>query len=336
MSEKALRVLFNTFPLAFHCPGGGEVQIMENKAALERRGVEVLLYNPWEPQFDQVDIVHFFSVQGGTMPVCDYTKRLGLPLCISPILWLGEGKEQYHLAEIGQLLGLADMVLPNSFAEGELLSQYFGMDANRFCPIVNGVDERFHETGDPAMFREAHGLSGSFVLCVANIEPRKNQLRLIRAVKGTGVRVVLVGRVRDREYWEACKKELDEQVIHVGHVEYGSAMHRSAYAGCDGFILPTMLETPGLAALEAACAGVPVCVTQEGCTREYFGEHALYVNPLSEESIREGVLGLKGGERDGALAQHIRSEFSWDRAAEQLCAAYELAMGFSTRSRLIR
>ena len=71
-----MRVLFNTYPVAFDCPGGGEMQLLKCKQALESLGVEVLLFDPWRPQFEQVDVVHYFSVQGGSMNFCDYVKRL--------------------------------------------------------------------------------------------------------------------------------------------------------------------------------------------------------------------------------------------------------------------
>ena len=75
-----MRVLFNTYPVAFDCPGGGEIQLLESKKALERVGLEVLLYNFWHPRFDDVDLVHYFSVQGGSMNFCSHVKRRGLPL----------------------------------------------------------------------------------------------------------------------------------------------------------------------------------------------------------------------------------------------------------------
>ena len=36
------------------------------------------------------------------------------------------------------------------------------------------------------------------------------------------------------------------------------------------------METPGLAALEAAALGIPIIVTSEGSSKEYFGEIKTY------------------------------------------------------------
>ena len=205
-----LRVLFNTYPLAFACPGGGEVQLQSCREALQRRGIIVELFDPWHPQFDQADVVHFFSVQGGSIPFCDYVKRRGLPLVLSPILWLGEDKHDYALEEIGALLRLCDLALPNSVEEGRLLATYYGLEDAKFVPIVNGADVRFHLPADPRLFRETYGVNGEFLLCLANIEPRKNQLQLIRAVRDLTMDI--------RVYAYTFPRELAGAVLPVGRL----------------------------------------------------------------------------------------------------------------------
>ena len=45
-----MRVVLNTYPVAFDCPGGGEVQLLQSRAALQRRGVQVDLFDVWKPQ----------------------------------------------------------------------------------------------------------------------------------------------------------------------------------------------------------------------------------------------------------------------------------------------
>jgi len=43
-------------------------------------------------------------------------------------------------------------------------------------------------------------------------------------------------------------------------------MLASAYAACDVFVLPSMFETPGIAALEAGLAGAKIVITKYGGT----------------------------------------------------------------------
>ena len=319
---RPLTVLFNTYPIAFDCPGGGEVQLDRCAAALRRRGVQVLLYDQWHPQFAEVDLVHYFSVQGWTEPFFDCVRRHGLPLVVSPIIWLGEKKYDYDLNAIGLAVSRCDRALPNSRAEGRLLAAYYGLPEERFVPIVNGVDDVFLEPGDPKLFRSHFDIEGDFLLSIANIEPRKNQRFLLKASRDCGMQLVLAGRIRDREYWRECEEAMHSGVRYVGSLEFASDLHRSAYAACRAFVLPTLLETPGLAALEAAAQGAPVCVTREGCTEEYFADHAVYVDPESVDSIRAGLLAVMNHERSDALRDHIRTRYTWDEAARQLEVVY--------------
>jgi glycosyltransferase involved in cell wall biosynthesis len=319
-----VRVLFNTYPVAFDCPGGGEVQLLKSKEALERAGVEVALFDPWRPQLDAADVVHYFSVQGGSMNFCSHVKRRGQPLVISPILWLTERERpRQPIAEIRDLLHLCDRVLPNSRLEQEQLAGFFGLHPGKFSISHNAVDAVFGRPADPAIFRDCYGIRQPFVLNVANIEPRKNQLRLIEALRGRDLELVILGRVRDPAYWAACVDLGADFVHYLGHVEHGSELQRSAYRACEVFALPSLLETPGLAALEAAAAGARVVLTRIGSAPEYFGDSAVYVDPQSVEDICRGIEQALQTPPNG-LAQ-LAQTFTWDRTAQQLLAAYQAA-----------
>ncbi len=105
----SLTVLFNTYPVAFDCPGGGEVQLLNYKEALEAAGVRVLLYDVWHAreQLDAADIVHYFSVQGGSWRFCGHIRDVRkLPLVLSPIIWIDDPRK-YGLDDIGATLRLA-------------------------------------------------------------------------------------------------------------------------------------------------------------------------------------------------------------------------------------
>ncbi len=197
------------------------------------------------------------------------------------------------------------------------------MDAKLFTPIVNGVDAIFFEPTSPHIFREHFSLQDPFVLCMGNIEERKNQLRLINALKGTGMHLVLAGQEREAEYAANCRQEADNTVHFVGTIEHASPLQRSAYAACEAFILPSTLETPGLAALEAAAGGCTLALTQEGCTKEYFQDFAHYLDPYDLNSIKNAVFAASYQTKNPALPPYIQKHFTWQVAAEQLVSVYQ-------------
>ena len=322
-----MRVLYNTYPVAFDCPGGGEIQLLRSRQAAEEQGVEVALYDLWHPQLDRVDVVHYFSVQGGSTNFCNYVKQRRLPLVISPILWLtAENRPLLPLGEIAALLHACDRILPNSQAEADQLAAEFALDPQKFTIVPNGVDPAFARVVDPALFRKRFELKGPLVLNVANIEPRKNQERLCRVAQRLGVQLALVGRVRDQAYLDRCLAAGEGAARYLGYLDHEDDLLKSAYRACDVFALPSLLETPGLAALEAAIHGAKVVITNEGSTREYFGTHAEYVDPLDEQSLHTALARQLAAPREGKLSAHILANFTWSHAGAALRQAYQQAL----------
>ena len=104
-------------------------------------------------------------------------------------------------------------------------------------------------------------------------------------------------------------------------------MLASAYAAAALLVLPSYIETPGLCALEAGLAGTPLVVTEQGCTREYFGDQALYVDPRNGEQIRAAVTQEHTRRPDtSALRERIRTRYLWRHAAEATRAGYRKAL----------
>jgi glycosyltransferase involved in cell wall biosynthesis len=322
-----MRVLFNTYPVAFDCPGGGEVQLLECKAALEHLGVQVVLYDQWNPQFEGVDAVHYFSVQGGSTNFCEFVKTKGLPLLISPILWpTEENVSTYPMEEIQSLLKLCDVVLPNSEAEIECLSGFFDLPPEKCKVVTNGVGDSFTSLAETGLFREHFRLEGPFLLNAANIEPRKNQLTLVQAVQAMDMPLILLGGIRDAAYFQECMRQGPHFVQYKGFLPHRGELLKSAYRSCEVFVLPSLLETPGLAALEAATQGTRLVLTSVGSTREYFQDYVTYVNPYDPADIRSGIEAALGRKRDESLRPHVLENFTWDHAARSLIAAYERAV----------
>jgi glycosyltransferase involved in cell wall biosynthesis len=318
-----MRVLFNTYPWAFATPGGGEIQLLKYAEHLPAFGVEVELHNIWKPAFDRVDMVHFFACLGGSIQFCSYAKSRGLPLVISTSLWITEETtHRYPMDEIRGQLSLADLIITNSDTESDVLSRVFGLPRERFVAVMNGVEPHFSEPHDPALFRARYGIEGPFVLNVGNVEARKNQLNLVRAMKGHDLPVVVIGHVREPEYGRQVIEEGGAQLRYLGPLDHADPLLASAYAACAAFVLPSTLETPGLAALEAAAAGAPLVVTSEGSTRDYFGSLAHYIRHDDLVDIRSGIDATLAAGPNGDLKAHIQQNFAWATVTRSLADFY--------------
>lgn len=327
-----MRALFDTYPWAFDVPGGGERQLLAYAEYLPTLGIDVLLHDTWHPEFGAVDLVHFFSCMGGSVHACGYVHRRGLPLVISSSLWISEG-HSYPLMEIRDQLDLADVVVTNSRLEAELLAQVFDFPAERFMPIFNGVDARFLHPGDGTLFRRRFGIEGPFLANVANVERRKNQLNLVRALSPDMPPLIIIGHIRDRDYAAQVVAEGGSRVRMLGPLDHHDPALASAYASCSAFVLPSVLETPGLAALEAAAAGAPLVVTKVGSTTEYFSDLVSYVQPGDPEDIGLGVLRALERGHGPDLQQRVADRFLWSKVLAAAPDIYKCAVARS-RQRL--
>ncbi|GAB2896683.1 hypothetical protein GCM10027046_27690 [Uliginosibacterium flavum] len=317
-----LAITYATYPTAFETPGGGEIQILQYRKHLAALGVDVTFFDPWKPSLGGVDVFHYFSCYRGSEIFIDELYRRGMSIILSPTLWIEEGATGYPMAQIGQMLSMAARIVCNSDMECDLLAGTFSVPRHKFATVYNGVDLSFMRPTDPEVFRSFSGVRGDFVLNVANVEPRKNQLRLIEAVKRLGMKLVMIGGVRDQGYFEQCMELGRGCLTYIPALPHDSDVLRSAYAACSIFALPSTLETPGLAALEAACVGARVLVTEVGCTQEYFQTSAVYVAPMSVDSIVEGLRrGLARPDSDAAR-DLVREKFTWPVVVERLLDVY--------------
>jgi glycosyltransferase involved in cell wall biosynthesis len=322
-----MKVLFATYPMAFHTPGGGEIQLLAYEKHLPQHGVEVTLFDQWKPRFLEHDLVHFFSCVGGSVHLCHFVKQLGLPLVVSSSLWVTEEtKHLYPSDEIRHQFLLADRVIANSEIECETLARTLDLPREKFVSVLNGVDDLFFDPVPPHRFRDTFNLTGPFVLNVGNIEPRKNQLALIRAMKQMPeLQLVLIGHERDPAYAQACREEGGEQVKFLGPIAHTAPLLRSAYAACEVFCLPSTLETPGLAALEAYAVGAHIAITEVGSTREYFGHasNVQFLDPASVPTIVEAIRSARAdkGRATSSSLNDARS-LSWRNITSNLADAY--------------
>jgi glycosyltransferase involved in cell wall biosynthesis len=339
------RVLMAGKLTALDAPGGGEVQMAATARALESLGVQVRFWRPWEDDFHEADCLHLFGSLPEHVAVAEAARRRGLPVVLSTIAWfdpvsyLAESRPLWRRVAGCASLWLrarcpalpswrrrlyesADLLLPNSNAEAKQIIDYFQVPAERIHVVPNGADERFAD-GDPEPFVRLVGMEG-FVLVAGRIEPRKNQLRLLTALQGTGVPVVVLGdAVPGHEaYAEACRRAAGAQVAFVGRLAHHDPMLSSAYAACGCLALASWYETPGLVALEAGMSGAPLVLPARGAAAEYFGDDAFYVKPNDAPGIRAAVMAALGRGRNAALAERVRRHFSWTAAARVTQDAY--------------
>ena len=136
-----------TYPMAFHTPGGGEIQLLKYQKSIKERGHTVDLFNMWQPDFENYDLIHYFSCYGGSEPFCRFVKEINIPLVISTSLWLNnDTRKQYDLHTIKQQLEQSDKLITNSHIESNQISQILDIPLHKFSCVYNAVDKDFINT----------------------------------------------------------------------------------------------------------------------------------------------------------------------------------------------
>ena len=315
------RVIFNIYPTAFGCPGGGEIQLMKSYGELKKKGVDVKLHDIWNPHFEQSNVLHHFAMLAGSEVIMDYCKSIGMKVALSPIFWPIGPRENYDFTTLTHYMDNADILFTNSDIESERISSTFYIDKAKFHKTRNSVDELFFEKVEGDLFREKFSIKGDFVLSVANFERRKNLDRLLEACDHLGLTLYSIGHIREPEYFESCEKKYSN-LKYIGPLEHSDPLLRSAMSACSVYALPSICETPGLAAMEAAAQGAKVVITSEGAAPEYFLDHVHYVDPLSTSSIIDGLQKELSMERDEKLRSHMLNNYTWDRTADDIIEGY--------------
>lgn len=359
-----MKVLFQNRADSLTSWGGDTTQMMKTKECLQKLGVEVEISLDAEPDLAGFDLVHLFNVQTADhgWRQMQHARRAGLPVVLSTIYWSNrhfyssEDFVRYHcspavrkLARLDwrlpalllklnrrygtkselkhrRMLEAADLLLPNSYAEAEVLAAEFDAPWIRAKSLMvpNGIAVDSSPGPEAASTLKS---TEKYVLEVGRIEPIKGQLKLIEALMDLpDIPLVFVGRSGNDAYYEKCCERGAQRgntrfVAAVPHEEIGAY-----YAAAQVHVLPSLRESPGLVTLEAAMHGANCVVSFHGPIMEYFGSSAWSCDPCDPASIRQAVLSAWQSPPQVALRERILRNFTWDEAAKATLEGYRRAL----------
>lgn len=235
----------------------------------------------------------------------------------------------------------ADAIATTSRWENGFVADHFRLPAaarSAMRLVRFGVDAglyggRFAEEELDA-FRQKYGLAPGYVVEVARIESKKNQLALIQALWDDPLDLVFVGSVSpyfEPGYAERCRAAGERR----GRVHFLGWLPKAelplVYAAAAAHALPSWNELPGLSSLEAGACGARVVSTRYSPLPEMLGEQASYCDPYDPASIRDAVRSSLAAPVPPGLRECLLREYSWDEAAGVNLALYEKVLGTRRR-----
>jgi glycosyltransferase involved in cell wall biosynthesis len=118
--------------------------------------------------------------------------------------------------------------------------------------------------------------------------PNKNVERIIEAVAGLNVQLIILGKHEEKYEKMLIKYNIDYKYIS----NLNSEEMKNLYKVVDILVFPSLFEGFGMPIIEAQAMGTPVLTSNLSSMPEVAGDGALLVNPYSVNDIKDGVLKL--------------------------------------------
>lgn len=249
--------------------------------------------------------------------------------------WHTKDNVQQFNKDFYKYINNADIVICDSLkVRQEIISELHIAD-DRVKAIHLGVDHDNFKIYGRKTLEEASkklNLPEKFIFFSGSLEPRKNLVRLIQAYCSLPndlkeeYKLIITGHSgwNNSEINTLIEREKNN-IRHMGYLDI--SILPMVYNLASIFAYPSLYEGFGMPPLEAMACGVPVLASDTSCIPEVCGQAAYYVDPMSVESIREGIIRLA---KDDGLRTALKSEglkhclkFTWDKTAAEHEAVFK-------------
>jgi len=230
----------------------------------------------------------------------------------------------------------ADGIVTISRFTKNALRDKFNIPEEKVKVIYLGLDHKFWEDIAPSELEETRrkfDLPSSFILFVGALEPRKNLLNLIEALKiihnkYKKIQLVIVGpKGEDYKNLEERigQNRLENWVKILGYLPEKEV--RNLYHLASVFAFPSLCEGFGFPLLEAMASGLPIAASSASAIPEVARDAALYFRPEDPENIAEKIVLLL---KDENLRRSLQAkgkkralDFDWKTTASETLSFYQ-------------
>lgn len=223
----------------------------------------------------------------------------------------------------------ADAIIAVSDATKQDIKKYYGREKNVHV-VHHGIDHaRFRvfsdaekQSGFEKLQEKYPDITQSYILFVGQIQPRKNIGRLVQAfelLQNSGLQLVIAGGHgwNNKEIYDQIEKSpARKNILLTGAVP--DELLPTFYANAKVFALPSLQEGFGIPIIEAGACRTPVVTSNCSSTKEIMEGAGVLVDPLSAQSIADGITyALAHAEDIADRCAERASQFSWDKTAAE-------------------
>lgn len=140
--------------------------------------------------------------------------------------------------------------------------------------------------------REKYGLPENYLLNVGALEPRKNQLLILKALMAGPIDMPLVIAGQNTNYRKELQSFINQNELHRQVIllpDFPFADLPALYQCATVFVFPSSYEGFGIPVVEALTSGLPVIAATGSCLEESGGPDSIYVSPDNAEELAERI-----------------------------------------------
>lgn len=207
------------------------------------------------------------------------------------------------------------IIVPSNATKNDLTKM--GFSNEKIAVIPEASSSVFYKRSEKEIshVKNKWGIVGDYLLTVGNSE-RKNLSRASKALKKVSKKNKLVVAARTSHNISA------ENVISVHNSSDDELA--ALYSGAQALLYPSLYEGFGLPILQAFSCECPVVTSNISSMPEVAGDAAVLVDPLSVESIANGIKSALKNKNDLIKKGKKRvKNFSWEKTAKETLKVYE-------------
>jgi glycosyltransferase involved in cell wall biosynthesis len=238
---------------------------------------------------------------------------------------------------VSRTIARAARIITGSKFSRSAISRVYGLSEDKIAVVPNAAAASFRpipREAASAWVRSQFRIAAPFVLNVGDLQPRKNQIGLIKAISEM-IRacphlphhLVLAGQ----ENWRGSEtRRVAEASGFAGRIHFTGFVPDEAllqlYNACEFFVFPSFYEGFGLPVLEAMACGRAVACSNTSALYEVADAAAILFDPHNTAEITRAMLDLvRSTELRGRMERlglQRSAQFSWRNTAEKTLDVY--------------
>jgi glycosyltransferase involved in cell wall biosynthesis len=243
---------------------------------------------------NQVEVFHGLSNE---LPINIYNTGIKMVVTIHDLIFI-RYPEYYHWIDrtiycwkFRRACRKADMIIAISECTKRDIISFFHIPEEKIKVVYQDCNPVFKQKVPEEkrkQIADKHHFPEQFILYVGSIEPRKNLLLAVKALKQIPEEIHLVAIGKPTPY----QQEIE---VYARETGLASRLHIKNDFPCEDlpatfrsaalFVYPSFFEGFGIPVIEALSSGVPVIAATGSCLEEAGGPDSIYVNPNDDTEL---------------------------------------------------